>query len=73
MSALNWLQRDAAFRTTEAVPYRRLRTAVLQALKRACPHDDPHVVWGEACTLGPARREAETITFQHIPYNLAAQ
>ena len=49
-----------------------LNLAVLQALRRACPHEGPRVVFGEACTLGPARLEAEGITFRQIPYELAA-
>jgi hypothetical protein len=31
------------------------------------------VVYGEACTLGPARLQAESITFRQIPYELAAR
>jgi adenine-specific DNA-methyltransferase len=50
-----------------------LNLAVLQALKRACPHAGPQVVYGEACTLGPARLAAEGITFRQIPYELAAR
>jgi adenine-specific DNA-methyltransferase len=50
-----------------------LNLAVLQALKRACPHDGPRIVFGEACTLGPARLTAERIEFRQIPYELAAR
>jgi adenine-specific DNA-methyltransferase len=50
-----------------------LNLAVLQALKSACPHHGPRVVYGEACTLGPARLQAEGITFRQIPYELAAR
>jgi adenine-specific DNA-methyltransferase len=50
-----------------------LNLAVLQALKRACPHDGPRIVFGEACTLGPARLAAERIEFRQIPYELAAR
>lgn len=50
-----------------------LNLAVLQALKRSCPHDGPRLVYGEACTLGPARLAAEGIEFRQIPYELAAR
>jgi hypothetical protein len=58
-----------------------LNLAVLQALKRihpagspsSGPHTGPQVVYGEACTLGEARLQAEQITFRQIPYELAAQ
>jgi adenine-specific DNA-methyltransferase len=55
-----------------------LNLAVLQALKRipmqdGSPHQGPQVVYGEACTLGDARLQAEGITFRQIPYELAAR
>ena len=50
-----------------------LNLAVLQALKRICPHTGPRVVYGEACTLGDARLQAEGIRFRQIPYELAAR
>jgi len=50
-----------------------LNLAVLQALKRVCPHSGPRVVYGEACTLGDARLQAEGIAFRQIPYELAAR
>jgi adenine-specific DNA-methyltransferase len=50
-----------------------LNLAVLQALKRSCPHAGSRVVYGDACTLGAARLEAEGIRFRQIPYELAAR
>jgi adenine-specific DNA-methyltransferase len=50
-----------------------LTLAVLQGLKRACPHAGPRVVYGEACRLGSARLTAEGITFRQIPYELVAR
>lgn len=50
-----------------------LNLAVLQALKAACPHAGPKVVYGEACTLGAARLLAEDIRFRQIPYELAGR
>jgi adenine-specific DNA-methyltransferase len=47
-----------------------LTLAVLQALKAACPHDGPKIVYGEACRLGSARLDAERIVFRQIPYEL---
>jgi adenine-specific DNA-methyltransferase len=50
-----------------------LTLAVLQALKRDCPHAGPQVVYGEACTLGEARLQAEGMVFRQIPYALAGR
>ncbi|HSW05459.1 site-specific DNA-methyltransferase [Aquabacterium sp.] len=50
-----------------------LTLTVLQALKAACPHAGPKVVYGEACRLGSARLEAEGLVFRQIPYDLAAK
>ncbi len=54
-----------------------LNLAVLQALKalpvNGSPHKGPRVVYGEACTLGPARLQAEDMRFRQIPYELAGR
>ena len=50
-----------------------LTLAVLQALKRGCPHAGPQVVYGEACLLGEARLQAEGMVFRQIPYALAVR
>jgi adenine-specific DNA-methyltransferase len=54
-----------------------LNLAVLQALKQVFQQHGlqagARVVYGEACTLGPARLHAEGITFRQIPYELAAR
>ena len=50
-----------------------LTLAVLQALKAACWHDGPKLVYGEACRLGPARLAAEGLVFRQIPYELGAR
>lgn len=50
-----------------------LTLAVLQALKTACWHAGPKVLYGEACRLGPARLAAEGIVFRQIPYELNAR
>ena len=54
-----------------------LNLAVLQALKQVFQQHGlqagPRMVYGEACTLGPARLHAEGITFRQIPYELAAR
>lgn len=50
-----------------------LTLAVLQALKAACWHHGPKLVYGEACRLGPARLAAEGLVFRQIPYELGAR
>ena len=50
-----------------------LTLAVLQALKAACWHAGPKLVYGEACRLGPARLAAEGLVFRQIPYELGAR
>ena len=50
-----------------------LTLAVLQALKAACWHAGPKLVYGEACRLGAARLAAESIVFRQIPYDVRAR
>ena len=50
-----------------------LTLAVLHAMKAACWHAGPKVVYGEACRLGAARLAAEGVQFRQIPYELRAR
>lgn len=45
-----------------------LNGAVLDALRAACWHTGPKVIYGEACRLGAARLAAEGITFKQLPH-----
>jgi len=45
-----------------------LNGAVLDALRAACWHAGPKVIYGEACRLGAARLAAEGITFKQLPH-----
>jgi adenine-specific DNA-methyltransferase len=47
-----------------------LNGAVLDALRAACRHDGPKVVYGEACRLGAARLDAAGIVFKQLPHAL---
>jgi adenine-specific DNA-methyltransferase len=45
-----------------------LTTAVVEAMRQACWHDGPKVIYGEACLLGDARLAAAGITFRQLPH-----
>ena len=45
-----------------------LTGAVLDALRAACWHPGPKVIYGEACRLGQARLDAEGIVFKQLPH-----
>lgn len=47
-----------------------LNGAVLDALRTTCWHAGPKLIYGEACRLGAARLEAESITFKQLPHAL---
>lgn len=41
---------------------------MLEALRSACWHAGPKVIYGEACRLGAARLAAEAIVFKQLPH-----
>lgn len=45
-----------------------LTGAVLDALRAACWHAGPKVIYGEACRLGQARLEEDGIVFKQLPH-----
>lgn len=47
-----------------------LTSAILAHLRELCPAQVPFVVYGETARLGPARMEAEGVTFKQIPYDV---
>lgn len=47
-----------------------LTSAILTHLRELCPAQVPFVVYGETARLGPARMEAEGVTFKQIPYDV---
>ncbi|WP_374477666.1 site-specific DNA-methyltransferase [Zoogloea sp.] len=47
-----------------------LTSAILAHLRELCPVQVPFVVYGETARLGPARMEAEGVTFKQIPYDV---
>lgn len=47
-----------------------LTSAILARLRELCPAQVPFVVYGEMARLGPARMEAEGVTFKQIPYDV---
>lgn len=47
-----------------------LTTKVLKLLNELFPYDGPKVIYGEACSLGENKLDAERITFKQIPYDI---
>jgi adenine-specific DNA-methyltransferase len=47
-----------------------LTHAVLESIKKLCPHDGPKVIYGETTRLGASRLAAESIVFKQIPYDV---